>query len=213
LAISVWGINVVFLIEGAARLRSEGVPLLPLCVIDANTTNVPTFISTAATDIILLLIMLVGLLGLRRNGGGTFGLAQILWKQGLIWFLLATIAEIPPAVLPALKLNNQFAYIFQLPAVVTMAVAATRMHRSLVHFAHGPSEAVHKNVQSTRFKFGTIKPPCTTTISLNPTEMTARTVFEQYPTALTGDHDFSIDAAEKGHERPSGFFDKDVERG
>jgi hypothetical protein len=122
--------------------------------------------------------------------------------------------------------------IFQLPAVVTMAVAATRMHRSLVHFVHGPPEAcvifnfsaspltmtkclfrVHKNVRSTRF-FGTIKPPCTTkTISLNSTEMTARPVFEQYPTALTGNHDFSIDYDEKRRERPSGFFDKDVERG
>jgi hypothetical protein len=29
----------------------------------------------------LLLIMLVGLLHLRRHGGGTFGIAQLLWKQ------------------------------------------------------------------------------------------------------------------------------------
>jgi len=31
------------------------------------------------TDVILLLIMLVGLL--RMRNGGTFGLAQLLWKQ------------------------------------------------------------------------------------------------------------------------------------
>jgi hypothetical protein len=31
--------------------------------------------------------------------------------------------------------------IFQLPAVLTMAVAATRMHRSLVNFTHRPSDA------------------------------------------------------------------------
>jgi hypothetical protein len=36
----------------------------------------------AVTDIILLLIMFVGLLRLRRrHGGGTFGLARLLWKQ------------------------------------------------------------------------------------------------------------------------------------
>jgi hypothetical protein len=33
------------------------------------------------TDIALLLIMLVGLFRLRREGGGTFGLSQFLWRQ------------------------------------------------------------------------------------------------------------------------------------
>jgi hypothetical protein len=50
---------------------------------DINPTNVPTFISMMVTDIILLLIMLIGLLRLRRDGGGTFGLGQLLWKQ--VW--------------------------------------------------------------------------------------------------------------------------------
>ncbi len=35
----------------------------------------------AVTDIILLLIMLVGLLRLRHHGGSTFGLTHFLWKQ------------------------------------------------------------------------------------------------------------------------------------
>lgn len=39
------------------------------------------FISVAVTVIVLLLIMLVGLLHLRFGDGGTFGLAQPLWKQ------------------------------------------------------------------------------------------------------------------------------------
>jgi len=33
------------------------------------------------TDVALLLIMLVGLLRLRVRGVGTFGLAQLLWRQ------------------------------------------------------------------------------------------------------------------------------------
>jgi len=40
-----------------------------------------TLISMATTDVILLSIMLVGLLRLRRYGGGTFGLTHLLWKQ------------------------------------------------------------------------------------------------------------------------------------
>jgi hypothetical protein len=33
------------------------------------------------TDFVLLVIMLFGLLRLRRRGGGTFGLGRLLWKQ------------------------------------------------------------------------------------------------------------------------------------
>jgi len=35
----------------------------------------------AITDITLLFIMLAGLFRLHQGGGGTFGLAQFLWKQ------------------------------------------------------------------------------------------------------------------------------------
>ena len=66
----------------------------------------------------LLTIMLIGLLRLRRNAGGSFasGFARLLWKQvkrwrrfpivmllidiveGVVWFVIATVAEIPQAV-------------------------------------------------------------------------------------------------------------------
>ena len=86
----------------------------------------------AVTDIILLLIMLVGLLRLRRHGGNTFGLTHFLWKQvrwlfsliaviwlidmflfhkGVIWILLATVTEVPPAVSVAKSTLLSFAFI------------------------------------------------------------------------------------------------------
>ena len=49
-------------------------------------SNTASLISMAITDIILLLIMLVGLLRLRRHSGGTFGLARLLLKQ--VWCCL-----------------------------------------------------------------------------------------------------------------------------
>jgi hypothetical protein len=65
--------------------------------------------------------MLVGLILLRRNGGGMFGLTPILWRQvwwrfclavilsinfnlllkAVIWLSLAIVSGIPPAVSPA----------------------------------------------------------------------------------------------------------------
>jgi hypothetical protein len=75
---------------------------------------------TLATDISLLLIMFFGLLRLGFHERSAFGLGRLLWKQvsywrfslgmafsaykavrfhkGVIWLLVATIAEVPPAV-------------------------------------------------------------------------------------------------------------------
>ena len=70
----------------------------------------------------LLVIILAGLLVLRRNGGGTFGLSRLLWRQvrwrfslalvrlfiylfvivkGIIWLALGSAIEIPPLVSPS----------------------------------------------------------------------------------------------------------------
>jgi hypothetical protein len=46
----------------------------------------------AVTDIVLLLILLVGLLRLRHYGGSTFGLTRFLWKQ--VRWLFSLIAVV-----------------------------------------------------------------------------------------------------------------------
>ena len=51
------------------------------CAIVNVQSNKSTFISIFATDLALLLIMLVGLLRLRSPGGGWFNLGRLLWKQ------------------------------------------------------------------------------------------------------------------------------------
>ena len=81
------------------------------------------FIPTIVADMALLLVILAGLFVLRRNGGGTFGLTRLLWRQvrwrfspalvrliffliffvlkGVIWLVLGSAIEIPPLVSPA----------------------------------------------------------------------------------------------------------------
>jgi len=94
-----------------------------ICVTLNTQDNEPNIISTLVADIVLLLIMLLGLHRLYGHGGGTFRLGRLLWKQvrfylsmvltllsfthvfsvpkGVIWLLVAAIAEIPPVVSPA----------------------------------------------------------------------------------------------------------------
>ncbi|KAI0283500.1 hypothetical protein BC826DRAFT_1059914, partial [Russula brevipes] len=79
--------------------------------------------------------MLIGLLRLRhRDGGRMFELGQLLLKQGLIWLLLATAAEIPPTVLR--RMPDSFSDILLMPALITISIAATRMYRSLTDFVY-----------------------------------------------------------------------------
>jgi hypothetical protein len=51
------------------------------CLVVDTTSKTDTLISIAIADMALLFIMLVGLLRLRHDGGGTFGLTHLLWKQ------------------------------------------------------------------------------------------------------------------------------------
>jgi hypothetical protein len=73
---------------------------------------------------------------------------------------------------------------------------------------------VLENFQVTGLKLATIKPLFTTTILLNPIEITTHAVLEQHPTPLTADHDLPFNADEDVREKPSGLcLDKDLERG
>jgi len=73
-----------------------------ICWGKTSLSNRLTLISLVATDIVLLLMMLVGLFRLRHDGYGsaTFGLAQFLWKQ--VWGIfscqswLLWLIECPP---------------------------------------------------------------------------------------------------------------------
>lgn len=87
-----------------------------------STSVLLTFIPAISVDMILLLIILAGLIVLRRDGGGVLGLTRLIWKQvrsqwrfslaveepneflfhkGIIWLIIASAFEIPSLVSPA----------------------------------------------------------------------------------------------------------------
>ncbi|KAN0141799.1 hypothetical protein V8E53_000261 [Lactarius tabidus] len=133
IAICAWSTNVAFFIHSITVLHSTWVPAQSVCgVLNSESSN-KNVVGTFITDVVLLLTMLVGLLRLRRRNI-MFGFGQLLWKQGLIWLLLATVAELPPAVFIILNLNDPLNLMFQAPALIWMTIAATRMYRSLTDF-------------------------------------------------------------------------------
>ncbi|KAF8491232.1 hypothetical protein F5888DRAFT_1076072 [Russula emetica] len=145
-AITVWATNVSFIILGIARLRSSWNPILQECMVLNTEKDKFHAISILISDIVLLLIVFIGLLRL-HDSGGTFALGRLLWKQGIIWLLIATVAEVPPMVLIVLNLNASLNLMSQLPGVIAMVIAATRIYRNLADFAYGSTEIAFDSPQ------------------------------------------------------------------
>ncbi|KAH9988692.1 hypothetical protein BJV77DRAFT_730005 [Russula vinacea] len=134
IAIIMWAINGVFFIQGFSQLRYKrvfpGGYCTALNIGNAKTTVVASFI----TDIILLVIMLVGLFRLESHRKGAMATGRFLWNQGVIWLFLATFAGIVPTVFICLNLNEPLSTIFRYPWIITMTIASTRMYRGLDNF-------------------------------------------------------------------------------
>ncbi|KAI0063374.1 hypothetical protein BV25DRAFT_1802135, partial [Artomyces pyxidatus] len=135
LAAAIWLTNVGFLIHAlTTSARSVWVPASGSCAVLHSNNSRNNIAVTLTTDVVLLSTMLAGLLIVRKDGAASFGIWRMLYKQGLIWLLLATIAEVPPVVFTSLNLNDAWNLMFQTPALIVMTIAATRMYRDLTDF-------------------------------------------------------------------------------
>ncbi|KAF8494672.1 hypothetical protein F5888DRAFT_1635986 [Russula emetica] len=168
---TIWVTTIVFHLLNVIQLvRFEWVSTQGGCVPVENDPNSFDFMPAIIADMCLLLIILAGLFTLRRNGVGVFGLTRIIWKQGIIWLILASAAEVLSLVFTLLNKNavadrwarscieHQIRYttetlgflflptpqLFDTPSQIIMLIAATRMHRSLVNFASNPSNDVYE---------------------------------------------------------------------
>jgi hypothetical protein len=63
------------------QIRSAWDSALQNCFVLNTEKSKPSIIATLITDIVLLLIVLIGLLRLLHDNGGSFALGRFLWKQ------------------------------------------------------------------------------------------------------------------------------------
>jgi len=151
---TVWVADTAILIRGIIRTHSEWEPMRNGCKSPNIESNKLTIIAVLVSDVTLLVVMFIGLLRLRQRGGGRFGLGRLLWKQGIIYLFVATIAEVVPVVFLCLNLNDAFDMMFIAPSVVIMSIAATRMYRSLADFALCPD--IGKGSDNPQIKFHSV---------------------------------------------------------
>ncbi|KAI0279155.1 hypothetical protein BC826DRAFT_1113036 [Russula brevipes] len=196
IAIGLWVTNVAFLIH-------RDLTCLPR---NAEISKLST-ISTFVTDIVLLLIMLVGLLRLRVQGVGTFSLGQLLWKQGIIWFLIATLAGALPTIFLLLDLNDIWSIVssyvqrlgkalvslhvfavqmFQFPWMISISIAATRMYRALTDFVSGVPDTTQASPRGSGPTSRFLQNPAV--LPLKQLEVAVHSTIEWYPTAQMSGH-------------------------
>ena len=118
---------------------------------------------------------------------------------------------------------------FQPPTIVTLTIAATRMHRSLVEFATPDVCAIlhaffvllmqchfsmHVNFQISGLRFAGTNQIRATPSLPNPMETSVCTALQQHPTRQMSDHGLSTDMDEDIYEEPNGStLEEDVECG
>jgi len=190
IALGVWGINIVSIIQGIVRIRHEWAPEQETCVVLNPLGSKLNIIFMLVTDISLLITMLVGLFRLCGRRDDTFCLGRFLWKQGVIWLFLATVAEVTPVVFISLNLNAPLDIMFQVPALIIMSIAATRMHRSLADYVSESSNTVKINL-----KYGgriDTNETFTTRYPGNQVEAITHKTYAQYPTSQSSCCDSNV---------------------
>jgi len=201
LATCVWGIYLAFFIEGVSQLRSEWLPGFDTCVLPNMERNKLAFIITFAIDIILVLTMFLGLLRLRGHGRGVFGLASLLWKQGVIWLLFATGTGLITVVFVCLNLNSLLNIMFLIPTLISMSITATRLYTSLADFGSSADIVVDSDLGRSRRMDSKTK--------RMPVVHVAR---EQFPTSQSTT--LSLDMGEQLRDKPQGLsLDNSLESG
>ncbi|KAH9990090.1 hypothetical protein BJV77DRAFT_1069111 [Russula vinacea] len=180
IAMGIWFTDNGIFIHSVSRLRSKWMPEDNACVLLNASITKPAVIGSLFSDVALLLIMLIGLLRLRCRGGGEFSMGRTLWKQGLIWLLVATIAEVPSTVFLILNLNDSLNLISQDAGMVIVTIAATRLYRSLTNIYS--SDISHEHSR------GTGRTPSEPRVQPGPiplVEVSVRTECNQFATPQT----------------------------
>jgi len=111
-----------------------------------------TFFFTMGFDAIILIATTTALY---RHGGSRSGLWSLLFRDGLVYFLVTASCNSVPAILNVLQLNNVMNLIATVPAATIAAIAACRLVLRLQEFATSdPYIHSSRGTHDTRFALG-----------------------------------------------------------
>jgi len=152
---AVWSQNryiigiLVLIIMGHWSLILQGVLLSAVwdptkgCIILTTNNKIlaTTFIYSMCFDLVVLVLNAYKLLGInsKNQGFGASRIAKMIFEDGLIFFIIAFLANLLATVFMVLNLNQIMSVIFNVPACVASTIVAGRVVRRLTNFTNqGP---------------------------------------------------------------------------
>jgi len=123
-----WGV----LLRGSVVVRSSWSDIFGACVVDAVFPRVTEwgYLYTMSFDLVVLILTTIGLV----RSPSRSSLWQLLFRQGVVYFLVAFVANTIPVVFLLLNLNVVMNVMFSFPAGVATCIAACRSFVSLTNF-------------------------------------------------------------------------------
>ncbi|KAH8099896.1 hypothetical protein BXZ70DRAFT_941747 [Cristinia sonorae] len=132
LCVGHWGV-----VMSATTVRTEQVPGQGCVAVETKRVLLMlVFIYTLAFDATIFLLT-----AWKLSGGRDYHsrLVRMLFRDGLVYFLLVTIMNIPVVVFSSLNLNPIMNIIFNIPAATLSSILACRATRRLACFAEDPT--------------------------------------------------------------------------
>ncbi|KAF8068974.1 hypothetical protein FPV67DRAFT_1448810 [Lyophyllum atratum] len=134
------------------------------CVITSTNNKIlaATFVYSMCFDLVVLVLNAWKLSGInsKNQGFGTSRIAKMIFEDGLIFFIIAFLANLLATVFMVLDLNQIMSVIFNVPAAVASTIVASRVVRRLTNFqnrgpeVYGPSSSQSKSGQNIAFRTG-----------------------------------------------------------
>ncbi|KAG8690051.1 hypothetical protein FRC09_012159, partial [Ceratobasidium sp. 395] len=144
IALGHWAI----LFLGVLSVRSAWNPTMNVCVVTGTSTTLLRLVYgyTMAFDLTVLVVSTAGLL--RSGGRQGSDLWKLLFRDGIVYFLVAFVGNAVASVFTILHLNAAMDIMFTVPAAVFSCIVACRAVRRLSEWAH-QDVYVHSRSRST----------------------------------------------------------------
>ncbi|KAH9177254.1 hypothetical protein EDB89DRAFT_1522942 [Lactarius sanguifluus] len=114
-------------IRCVAEAQSQWLTLSQSCSWQGSHRTLLNNILLLGTEVVLIVLMASGIYN-HNPGRRAF---KIMYREGLLWLLLAAAVQTVPVVFLILDLNEAMNVMFIIPSVICTSIGATRMYRSL----------------------------------------------------------------------------------
>ncbi|KZT03779.1 uncharacterized protein LAESUDRAFT_659051 [Laetiporus sulphureus 93-53] len=180
-------------------LKAEWVPGAGCAITHTNNTILAaTFIYSMAFDALVMTLSAVKLAGRQKSSQ----LVKLLFKDGLIYFVVAFAGNLVATIFMCLNLNAVMSVIFNVPAAVASTIAACRAVRRLTKFSSQGPEVYSASTHSGGVNFRSAQNGAASQINGRANKDIATGVHVQMQTFTVADEDTLPTYHQGGSERP-----------